>query len=324
MTATERRPPLDILRCYAGDESYALEMSWVGSVGRADGLRLQAGEDGSVGFVADEEGTIPVFSLASQLGRRSRSDAAHGHVIVLGGEPAPRALYVDRIARVLQLPWSMLMPLPALVADHTPPFFRGVLKLGNELVLLLAAEHLIPGFTPKRRGDVPEAPHLASWRPPPHPHRYMAGRAERGGQIVIFSAVEPRPRKRAVSFGLSITQVLEILDPPPLVPVPQSPASILGLVEWQDRPIPVIDLASRMGLAPMTAEGRARLMIARASLQADPVGFLVRPTIRIRRLPLPHLPCKQAPPVDLSLTKGAIELKNETLLIPDLAGITGF
>lgn len=323
MNATEPAPLLDVIRCYAGDASYALEMCWVVSVDRADRLRRQPGADGSIGLVEEEGHAIPVFPLAGQLGQDRSGDDVPGHVIILRGEPAPRALGVDRISRVLQVPSTQLMPLPSLVADASPLSIRGVLELDGGLVLLLAPHRLIPGFTPEPKAGARAYPHAPIFKPPPHAHRYLPGQAERG-QIVIFSTAEPWPRKRPLSFGLSITQVLEILDPPPLVAVPRAPAPILGLVNWQGRPTPVIDLAGRLGLPRLPVAGRTRLMIARASLQADPVGFLVHPTIRIRRLPLPHLPCHQAPPVDPSLTRGAIELKNETLVIPDLAGITSF
>ena len=36
------------------------------------------------------------------------------------------------------------------------------------------------------------------------------------------------------------------------------------------------------------------------------------------RLPLPHLACRRSLPVDSALVRGAVELMNQTLVVPDL------
>jgi chemotaxis signal transduction protein len=127
-----------------------------------------------------------------------------------------------------------------------------------------------------------------------------------------------------------------------MTPVPAAPAFVLGLVNWRDRPVPVIDLANRLGLAGLArsnANGRTRLMIARdkdhvlsvrssegnalkrGSNQGTLVGFLVRPAIRLLRLPIAHQPSSRPLTLDRVLTRGMVELEKETLVIPDLRGI---
>jgi chemotaxis signal transduction protein len=144
-----------------------------------------------------------------------------------------------------------------------------------------------------------------------------------------------------------------------MIPVPATPAFVLGLVNWRGRPVPVIDLARRLGLAPEAAppaNGRTHLIIARdksdvlpvpspalspvegavegdsskglvlslskgESNQGALVGFPVRPAIRVLHLPIPHRPCRRTLPLDQTLTRGIAELENETLVVPDIRGI---
>ena len=76
-------------------------------------------------------------------------------------------------------------------------------------------------------------------------------------------------------------------------------------------------LARRLGLAPSTPDGQSRLLIVPAGAGAW-AGFVVRPSVRVLRLPLPHRPCRRVPPVDQALVRGVMELKGETLVIPNL------
>jgi purine-binding chemotaxis protein CheW len=317
----DRSESPEIILCRLDQESYALEMSWVRSVARADRLRQRTEPEGLVGVLSEGGREVPVFSLRNQLGRKPACSERMGHVVMLSGEPAPLALLVDHLSSVVRIDRSHLLNLPAPIVNSSARYFRGAVRLGQELALLLAPDRMFPAGSLQRNGcgsssgdEVPTRSALPLLR---SPSRTSGG----PGQIVIFSTTEPEPRKRPLSFGLSIAEVLEILDPPPLIPVPGAPHWVLGLVLWHDHAVAVIDLPRRMGLPPAAAGDRARLLIARASIQSEPIGLLVRPSVRIRPLPLPHLPCRQPLPDEGALCRGAVELKNETLVIPDLAGV---
>jgi chemotaxis signal transduction protein len=316
-------PLVEIVRCGVGDQAYALEMVWVRGVDRADRLHERAGLDGSVGALNDASGEIPVFSFARQIGRSEFGIRKNQHVIILNGSPRPLAVLVDDVSPVIRVPARSLMPLPAIIAGATAIKFRGLIEREQELLLLMDPEQLIPVGTLKRvhRGGRPAA--ASVWEPEFRQNPGLERRRSAGGQVVIFSTAESVPSKRPLSFGLSMTQVLEVLDLPPFVPVPGTPEYFLGVAAWHDRPVAVVDLASRVGLPRFEPDARTRLLVARASYGSEPVGFVVRPSIRVLRLPLPHLPCTQAPPLDPALTLSALELNSETLVIPNLATITG-
>jgi len=368
---TRTTETLRLIRCDTADETYGLDMSWVRSIQRTDRLRRNPRAEGPstprqardnagsghspVGWLPGKEGDIPVFSLASQLGRPSptKEGGALQRIVVLNAGPRPWALLVDRVSQVIQVSADHVVPLPPVVVNPSTDYFAGVIKLDEELILFLSPERLHPDASLSAGRPVREA---ASSSPGPilstrSPTASAGGQRRRHGQIVVFSIAEPHPGEQALSFGLSISQVPEILEPLPLIPVPAAPAFVLGLVNWRDRPVPVIALAGRLGLAPEatpSTNGRTRLIIARDKSYAQPVpspalspvegvvegsslkegsnqgrlvGFLVRPAIRVLRLPIAHQLCNRTLPLDQALTRGIVELENETLVIPDIRGI---
>jgi len=331
-----------------------------------------------VGWLPDERGDIPVFSLASRLERPSKKGSALQRIVVLNpplqvGSPThpphewggvegeqPWALLVDRVSQVIQVPADHVVPLPPVVVNPSADYFKGVIKLDEELILFLSPERLHPDASlpplssppqaggskgrPQAKESKGEARGTASRSPSTgSPTASAGGQRHSYGQIVVFSIAEPYPAERALSFGLSISQVPEILEPLPMIPVPGAPAFVLGLVNWRDQPVPVIDLASRLGLAPekkLSAKERTCLIIVRdkghvlpapsavegssskgGSNQGALVGFPVRAAIQLLHLPIAHQPCRRTLPLDQTLTRGIVELENETLVVPDIRGI---
>jgi chemotaxis signal transduction protein len=333
---------LRFIRCGTADESYGLDMSWVRSIQRTDRFRRnpEAGNQSSalVGWLPGNEGDIPVFSLAGRLGRSSNGDSALQRIVVLypaEEEKRPWALLVDRVSQVIAIPAERTVPLPPVVVSPAADYFQGVIRLGDELILFLSPERLHPEWTAAEAKS--HNPELAGAQSPDHESKIKRPESQVGGrgQLMLFSTTKPPSGERPVSFGLSISQVPEILVPLPLVPVPAAPAFVLGLVNWRDRPVPVLDLDARLRLSSEADRSRgdqARLIIARDK-SCVPVrskegagggvlgGFIIEPAVRTMRLPIAHQPCQRSLGLEQRLTRGVVELENETLVIPDVRSI---
>lgn len=346
------------MRCGIGEEIYGMDTSWVRSVQRIDRLRRdpeaasptmdQTSESvgpvghSPVGWLPGDAGLIPVFSLASRLGRPPSFEREEGgtsqRIIVLHPPPSlpqmegsqrgqPWALLVDHISQVIQISADRVVPLPTIVADPSAGYFQGVILSDGRLTLFLAPERLHPDALRNAGGPLREAksPGLTSTPSARSTTASAEGPRPDRGQILVFYTTEPDPAERALAFGLSISQVPEILGSLPLIPVPGAAACVLGLANWRSRPVPVIDLADRLGLGPSLTDGRARFIIARdrgSSGESSLIGFLVRPAIRLLRLPILHQPSSRSLSIDPALTRGVVELESETLVIPDVHTIT--
>jgi chemotaxis signal transduction protein len=166
--------------------------------------------------------------------------------------------------------------------------------------------------------------------------------------MVVFSLEESSNGDRPLMFGLSISQVPEILVSLPMIPVPAGQDFISGLLFWRGVPVPVIDLASRMVIdptSPTMPSGSTRFIITRDQqangrpdqrasddpfsnpLQGEKTergvmaAFIIQAGIRILRLPFDYQPCTRSVPLKPQMVRGMVELEDETLVIPDIGAI---
>ncbi len=321
---TRAEDTLRLIRCSIADETYGLDMSWVRSIQRTDRLRRNPEAEGPVGWLPASEGDVPVFSLASRLGRLSGKSSAQERIIILNTEPRAWGLLVDRVSRVIRIPTDRVVSLPQIVVGPSANYFEGVIRLDEELILFLSPEQLHPDAAPKTDAPAKQIDVATPDFGTSLPTKDVERQRRSLGRIIVFSIAEPFPGKQPLSFGLSISQVPEILASLPTIPVPGAPAFVLGLANWRDRPLPVIDLAERLKLTPSSStNGSGRVIIARgAGVSGEDVliGFPIRPAIRVLRLPIAHQPSSRVLPLDPALIRGIVELEDETLVIPDMRG----
>jgi chemotaxis signal transduction protein len=266
-------------------------------------------------------------------------------------------LAVDRVMQTAQIPKGLIMPLPPIGVNPKEDYFDGVIRLDEQLVLFLAPERMHPDAHMSSRGEpsqsnvirnnaeeavVDDLESISISKPLDDSSN---GHNQKQGQVVMFYLSDQGNQDGAISFGLSITQIPEILEPLPSIPVPSAPSFVLGLLNWRDRPVPLIDLPARLNL-PSTdipsTNGRSRLLIVRDKSRngfvSNPTNgrftkndlsqgvlgaFLIQPSIRIKNLPIDHQPGNLAHPIRQQLIRGVVELENETLLVPDIQTILG-
>ena len=329
---------LRFIRCTVQEESYGLDMAWVRSIQRADQLKRNVGEEGCVGWLPSREENIPVYDLASRLGRVSGPLNMQGRIVILNPltthskSPSshPWALLVDRVSQVAQIPLSGLTPLPMIAAHSLSRYFRGVIQMGEEIVPFLAPEQLHPDappyVEPVVRQPIPAVNHLKGGTSSP---ASSTKRLHHEKQILLFTTTESAPDERALAFALSITQVPEILNMMPITHVPGAPSFVLGLANWRNRPIPVIDLNARLGLPPssLPLNAHMRLLIVRSPNESGTdvfAGLVIQPKVRAVRLPMASQPCRSTLPIESRLLSGIVNLEKETVAIPDLAHVLSF
>ena len=340
---------LHLIRCNVGGETYGLDMAWVRTVERMDRLLIDSemtmDEAGFVGWLPSSRGDIPVFSLARRLGRQpsSMEITAQQRIIVLPSpipftrgrveEGRPWALLVDRVSQVIQISGDCFQPLPRITVNPTANYFEGVIRMEESLILFLSPEWLHPDATV---AETPPQTFQAQTtqdftkngltKTKEVKRRQNGWANPKSGRIMLFSTTKADSDDQPLSYGLSITQVSEVLRPLPLIPVPAAPSFVVGLVNWRKHPVPIIDLDSRLGLEydPNKKSNRkSRLMIARGTNQNTLVGFFIRPDVQTLQLPIAHRPITRTLAVAPSLVKGMVELEDETLIVPNIPAILG-
>jgi purine-binding chemotaxis protein CheW len=84
-------------------------------------------------------------------------------------------------------------------------------------------------------------------------------------------------------YAVPISQVAEILKPPPITEVPRAPRSILGVVSVRGRLVTVIDLRRRLKLTESPLDRRTRILLT-PSDRGEPMGLLVDEVLQVYRM----------------------------------------
>ena len=304
---------LRFIRCTAGDETYCLRMSWIGGIRRFEELEQGESDVGAIGWIQGEKERIPVFYLATRLHPANEVLPRSGKILILKTTPRTWGMMVDSVDDVMPVEAHEMFPIPTMVGHLPLEWFEAIINIAGRMELALAPEGLHPemptgSIEPLQFDDTLDILHSVS-----------SVVVERGIQkkVVLFST----DSNLDLSFGLSLTQVPQILQPLPIVPVPGAASHVLGVVEWRGVPLAVIDLPGCMGGATSGMTTGGRLLIVRVPTQRLCIGLPIRSQVSIRTLPLGHHPSDSAIPLQESLVRGKFDLGDTTLVIPDIDGM---
>ena len=122
-------------------------------------------------------------------------------------------------------------------------------------------------------------------------------------------------------YSLDIMSVREIRGWTRATPLPHAPAFMRGVINLRGTVLPVIDLSARLGMAPVTADARAVIIVVQRGAQT--AGLLVDAVCEILNLRSTEL----QPPPDLSKERPAPPVSAFTIFegrmirVLDLAGV---
>jgi chemotaxis signal transduction protein len=308
-----RREPsqaLRFIRCTAAGETYCLRMLWIRGIRRIEELHQQQDDSGAVGWIETDAGPIPVFYLATQLHPMQEMTPCGGKILVLNTSPRPWGMIVDEVDSVIQVEVEALFPIPPMVGPLARAWFEGIVKLAGGLELVLAPEGLQPG-TPTASSQP-----LLFDQTLDVIHRVASVSLERGSQrkIVLFSTSPDSD----FTFGLSLTQVPQIVQPLPILPLPGAIPYVLGIAAWRGVPLAIIDLPGLMGDTSTAVATHGRLLIVRVPTQRLCIGIPIQPQVSIRTLPLSHQLIDSPMPLQESWIRGKFNLDSTTLVIPNI------
>jgi chemotaxis signal transduction protein len=313
-----RHETVRILKLDAGGQAYCLDVEQVLAIER--GARLMPNPDsvGPLGWIAGRDERIPVYSLAERLGGAPRSYSG-GSVLIVNSPGRSWGLAVDRVSRFQGVP-APPSPVPPAMTDTRAAAVRGVIVDDNSLILYLSAAALHPDTAP--------APPLPVEPPAPAVRRLDAATRIGPGRLLLVSppnrvppGLLPTLRSRLL-FGISYSQVAEIVSGIEPSPVPWAPPHVLGLIAWRNRPVTVVDVGALLGLEPVERQAAARLLIVHSPRWRTPIAIPAGRDIQSRPLPLSNRPCRLG--LNLGHARGMFEIAaDEFVVVPDADAIAG-
>jgi chemotaxis signal transduction protein len=309
---SETAERLRLVYCRTGDESYCLDMGLIQSIQRYERMQRSPDRDGPLGWLNHQGSRLPVFSMAERLGGSAIGGAAaQGAIVVLRGQTVPWGLAVDRVSRPFDVTPDKVMAVPGPAQSGA---FQSVVLTPEGLVLRLLPDQLHRAAHARESAPAP-------YRKPPVSQFIAAAPQPGTGRVLLFAASGDAATEAALAFGLSFSQVLEVCSGLPHVAVPGARKHVLGMVQWRERPVAVIDIVGLAGLPPVSYERGARVLIVRPGAGAQVIAVPVKTGIRWQTLPLPHQPYPRELPLDLRYVRGVFDIGAEVLLIPDLNAI---
>lgn len=333
-----------LVRCSAGSETYCIDNEWLDSIHVIENLYPRKGADGSIGWIRRFDEKVPVYRLTDQLDKPGRPAQPHGVIMVIEKNQRAWALLVDKVSAAAEVPGERVFPMPGVMGDAARTRFPSVVIDSGDLTLYLAPDHVVPAdvaglASTAKRADSPilQAPRLAvpPSRPPRVPQSQPAATSASPSirasarQIVTFSLAHESRLAYPMRFAVSAGQALEIVGDLPMIQVPDSPPFVQALASWRSLPVPMMDLASWLGLPPAPYRPGSRILVCRSTqaLGRGENGLIAITGVEdIRKLDLPIqcAPWSDGVSWNASLALGVYLAERGMLVVPDIDAVFRF
>ena len=129
-----------------GDESYGVSIEAVNTIIRLPDITAVPNAPDYVKGVINLRGLIvPVISLRSRFGLGEAESTKATRVVVVENEGMQVGMIVDAVSETMSLPRANIEPLSPLVQSADAWYLRGVGKVGERLIILLALDRVLSG-----------------------------------------------------------------------------------------------------------------------------------------------------------------------------------
>lgn len=121
------------------------------------------------------------------------------------------------------------------------------------------------------------------------------------------------------SYGIPISVVREIVRVPNITAVPNSPETILGVINLRGKIVPVMDLRKRFGLGELRADKKSRILVV--DMESRLFGLLVNSASEVLKIPASEVepPAGMFSDGESGYVTGVGKLKNRLIILLDIA-----
>lgn len=301
---------MQFLVCDSDGISCAIDVRGVMGLSRTEVLQR---DDMGFGCVGALPGDIPVFTLARFLGQAIPEFRRSMPIVILRDRTGSWGLIVERVVQLQNIPREELHLWPTVLQAPGTECFSALLQHDGKLYPVLRPEAMCPEERADRRESMLSVPERAD--------DFRNGLPfQPSSSLAVFRTFSIAAGERPISFGLATGQVLEMLRRESVTRIPHLPPHVEGVISWQGRPIPAIDLGLALGLRAGGSEA-TRSMVIRVPDSHSVIAIATTPSVRMIDLPIDHLESSRTLSVRRDWTHGIVEMMNETLILPDLRKI---
>lgn len=265
-----------------GEGAYAVSMTPVREIIRVPEVTPVPLSHGAViGAVNLRGQVIPVADLRQLLGYDATEPGDDARVLVTDMRDG-LGLLVDAVLEATTLGPGDVRPAENVTGVVDLPWLEGVVHRCDRLVQCVDLERLIANVgletVPTESAERAGGGSLAD---------PVSDRAEAIDQRHELLGVDVGGQ----TFALPLRQVVEILaEPEVTTAVPDGPAAMLGIADWRDRPLPLLDLARYFGLPQRDGKSQRRVLVVplagdRDCLDGAVVGLVADAAREVLRVP---------------------------------------
>lgn len=297
------------------DNEYLINMSWVQSIERAEKLELLHGNNtGIIGRYNLGSKISNVYSLNNILGTKETVDFKSGRLIIVKKSDLNIGIYVDAVIGIIEVEKERVFELPVIASRKLSDYFEKIVVLDDRVLFSLLPEYLEGKVSEDiKSSDADDIKEL------------LVRKTSNGNgdifnvqRVLLFKLYDIEQNISEFTFGISISQVLQIIEPVDVLKVPGSKEFVPGLINWRNHPVPLIDISKRLGYKPSDSKLHSRFIIIRTINHDQLIAFPVYEDLTVRKLPFEHSKIE----LDLSFSnlysKGAFKIDTGTLIIPGI------
>jgi len=120
------------------DEEYGIEIDQVRSIERVSHITRIPNTSSYIKGVINLRGIVtPIVDLRNRFGIEAIEDSDNTRVIIICVKDIEIGLIVDAANEVIEIEETKIEPPPKVIGDVEAEFIRGVIKVGNRLLILL-------------------------------------------------------------------------------------------------------------------------------------------------------------------------------------------
>ncbi len=281
---------LRVLAFGLADQTYVVDLALIEEIIRSTTLvTVEIASKYVEGLIKRRGRIVPVVDLRKKLGLSARAATVETSVIIAKLPFGLVGFIVDSVFESLWVETSDFEIPSPVVIPIDQAYIQGIAHLGDKVLIMLDLE---PLFMPEEqevlqglRGQVIEASPGTLV-----PTQTLFAEHDAAATQSPAEAEQVGARRRLVMFelsgelyGIPIEQVTEISRPLTLMPLPHTPAYVLGLVNLRGTILPVIDLRHRFGLSINPPGFENRLLFLKSS--GGQVALWVEAVHDLARLP---------------------------------------
>lgn len=300
---------LRFVRCVISGATHCIRMSWVRSITNVYESNITHDASKELLFASIHDEKYPVINLSYHFYNYKIESSGFEKILLLNVEDTYFGILVESIEGIIEVSSHKIHPIPKIVGGGAIDYFDSIIILQDEFILSLSPDTIYVRFCSTEH-NIFKCKNEDKIQSPVR----FAFKDNIQKKLILFKT----DAEQKLTYGLSITQIPQILQMSKIFPIPRSESFVLGVVEWRGIVLPVINISLCMGGAKSEIRTDSRLLIVRLTLSHLYVALPILSHITIHSLPLNKKIFHDSESLHASAVCEKFNYEGEQLIIPNI------